>query len=121
MHKETTNSPYAPGKHVLLDFSGAKHLTDVAYIEKALRKAAETCKATVLDVNLHSFGAKGGVTGVALLAESHISIHTWPEMDFIALDIFMCGACDATLAIEPLKDMFQPSSMHIKEVMRGTK
>lgn len=121
MSKTITNSPYAPGKHVLLDFSGAKHLTDAAYIEKALRKAADCCDATVLDVNLHSFAADGGVTGVALLAESHISIHTWPEIDFIALDVFMCGSCDATLAIEPLKEMFQPTQTNIKEVIRGAR
>ena len=59
------------------------------------------------------------MTKVALLAESHISIHTWPEIDFIALDVFMCGACDAALAIEPLKDMFQPSLTNIREMMRG--
>lgn len=119
MTETTELNPYAPGKHALLDFHGAKHLNDIGYIEKALRKAAQSCGATVLDVNLHSFGEDAGVTGVALLAESHISIHTWPEINFIALDIFMCGSCDAALAIEPLKEMFQPERTNIKEVMRG--
>ena len=71
-------------------------------------------------MNLHSFGEGGGVTGVVLLAESHISIHTWPEINFAAIDVFMCGACDATLAIEPLKEMFQPLEANIKEVIRGS-
>lgn len=115
----TESNPYAPGKHVLLDFSGARNLTDVAYIESALRKAATACNATILEIKLHSFGEDGGVTGVALLAESHISIHTWPEMNFVALDVFVCGSCDASLAIKPLQQMFQPTKTNIKEVMRG--
>ncbi len=120
MSNEAINNPYAPGKHVLLDLTGASHLTDVVYIEKALRKAADTCGASVLDVNLHSFGEGFGVTGVALLAESHITIHTWPETGFIALDVFMCGSCDATLAIKPLQEMFLPTSINIKEILRGS-
>jgi S-adenosylmethionine decarboxylase len=116
---KTINSPYAPGNHILLDFSGAQHLTDADYIEHALRKAAEACGAMILDIKLHSFGEGGGVTGVALLAESHISIHTWPETGFIALDVFMCGNCDARKAVEPLKELFQPQKMNIREYRRG--
>ena len=119
MNRKTKYGQYAPGKHILLDFFGAKHITDVVYIETALRQAAASCNATVLDVNLHCFGESGGVTGVALLAESHISIHTWPEIDFIALDVFMCGSCDPTHAIAPLKNMFQPGQVNIREVMRA--
>jgi S-adenosylmethionine decarboxylase len=111
---------YLPGKHVLLDFFGAKHLTDVVYIENALRKAARACNATILEITLHSFGEGDGVTGVALLTESHISIHSWPETDFVALDIFVCGDCDASLAIAPLKAMFSPTHTNIREIMRGT-
>ncbi|NOH53362.1 adenosylmethionine decarboxylase [Vibrio coralliilyticus] len=114
------NTPYSPGKHVLLDFFGASNLTDVVYIENALRKAAKACGATVLNVNLHSFGEGSGVTGVALLAESHITIHTWPETGFVALDVFMCGSCDAALAIEPLKQMLQPKAVNTKAILRGT-
>jgi S-adenosylmethionine decarboxylase len=113
------NNPYTPGKHVLLDFSGAKNLADIDHIERAMRKAAAACSATILEIKLHSFGEGGGITGVALLAESHISIHTWPEIGFVALDVFVCGNCDASLAIEPLKEMFQPTQITIKEVMRG--
>ncbi|WP_171340475.1 adenosylmethionine decarboxylase [Vibrio coralliilyticus] len=120
MTDEVINTPYSPGKHVLLDFFGASNLTDVVYIENALRKAAKACGATVLNVNLHSFGEGSGVTGVALLAESHITIHTWPETGFVALDVFMCGSCDAALAIEPLKQMLQPKAVNTKAILRGT-
>ena len=110
---------YAPGTHVLLDFYHARHLRDPAFIEAALRYAARACRATVLEVRLHQFGAHGGVTGMALLAESHISIHTWPERRFAALDVFMCGQCDARRAIAPLISRFRPLRTHISEHARG--
>ena len=67
------------GIHLLLEFWGAKHLDDLRSIEAALRHAAEQAGATIIDVRMHEFSSSGGVTGVAMLAESHISIHTWPE------------------------------------------
>ena len=47
-------------------------------------------------------------------------IHTWPETGFVALDVFMCGSCDAALAIEPLKQMLQPKAVNTKAILRGT-
>lgn len=110
---------YPPGVHVLLDLWQAKHLCDSIFIENALRQAAEACGATVLDVRLHQFGTSGGITGVALLAESHISIHTWPETGFAAIDIFMCGVCDARNAVEPLQSLFAPARVESTTVARG--
>jgi len=109
----------SPGKHVLIDFWGAKGLQDAAFIEQAMREAAKICGATVLNVNLHAFGAGGGITGAAMLAESHITIHTWPEMQFAAIDLFMCGNCDPSKAITPLANLFKPERMSITEVNRG--
>jgi S-adenosylmethionine decarboxylase len=109
----------APGLHLLIDFWDAKHLQDVAHIENALRKAAAACGATVLGIHLHSFGEGAGITGVAVLAESHISIHTWPEIDYIALDVFMCGAADPHKAVPVLRDCFEPEKMRITEHSRG--
>ena len=111
---------YAPGKHILLDFSFASYLTDAQYIEKALRAAAEACGATVLNACMHSFGKHQGVTGVLLLAESHITIHTWPESHFMAIDVFMCGHCDALQAVDVLKDRFMPKYCRIHEASRGS-
>lgn len=115
-----TNNDYAPGTHILLDFFGIKNSNDVEFIRETLLEAAKACKATVLDIKLHSFGENNGITGVALLAESHISIHTWPENEFAAIDVFMCGNCDATQAIEPLEKMFKPKKSSIKEIQRGS-
>ena len=109
----------APGLHLLLDFWGGRHARDPQAIEAALKAAATACGAEVLNVMLHSFGGEAGVTGVALLAESHISIHTWPETDYIALDVFVCGSCDAHKAVEVLLARFQPSRYEISEHRRG--
>ena len=107
------------GLHLLLELWGAGRLDDEGHIEKSLLRAAEKAGATVLDIRLHRFASSGGVTGVALLAESHISIHTWPERGYAAIDIFMCGDCDAYQAVDPLEQAFTPMQMEIKENRRG--
>ncbi|MDE1151653.1 MAG: adenosylmethionine decarboxylase [Micavibrio sp.] len=108
-----------PGMHLLLDFWGCRNMQDIDGIEIALRRAAEACRATVISVQLHSFGAAAGVTGVAILAESHISIHTWPETGYVALDIFVCGNCDAARGADVLADYFQPQRQETTACRRG--
>jgi S-adenosylmethionine decarboxylase len=102
--------PYkAAGTHLLADFEGVAPmlLSDAAAIEDVLRQAALAAGARILHGHFHTFGAGGGVTGVLLLAESHISIHTWPEDGFAALDIFMCGAARPALALARVKTVFK--------------
>ena len=110
----------APGLHLLIDFWGASNLQDINIIEKSMRDAATACGATVLDVKLHGFGADAGVTGVAILAESHISIHTWAETGYIAIDIFMCGKCDPNNAIPILTTAFNPEKTTVQSYLRGS-
>jgi len=107
------------GGHLLLDLWGASNLTDPQAIETALTEAATAAGATVLHCHLHQFGEGGGVSGVLMLAESHISIHTWPERDFVAIDIFMCGACDPYRSVPVLKAAFRPASIQLSEHRRG--
>lgn len=115
-----TATYYPSGNHILLDFWGATGLQDIVFIESALRQAAAVCSATVLDIKLHQFGENEGVTGVALLAESHISIHTWPETGYAALDVFVCGKCDAEKALLLLRDTFNPQRFKVSRYLRGT-
>ncbi len=115
-----TNSA-SHGTHLLIDLWDARQLDDLAHVEQALRQAAAACGATVLDVKLHSFGETWGVTGVALLSQSHISIHTWPETKFAALDVFMCGPCDPHLAVPVLRAYFAPQRVHVTEQRRGAR
>ena len=107
------------GTHLFLDMWGARNLDDQVSIEAALRGAARDAGATVLHAHFHRFHASGGVSGVVVLAESHIGIHTWPERAFAAIDIFMCGECDPHDAVPALRDAFAPQSMQLGEHRRG--
>ncbi len=107
------------GTHLIIDLWGARGLDDAAAIERALRQAVAAAGATLLHIHLHRFSPRGGISGVAMLAESHISIHTWPERDYAALDIFMCGETTPHKAIEVMREAFQPARMEVSEHLRG--
>ena len=107
------------GTHVLLDLWGAGHLDDAEYLERALRRAVDVSGATLLHVHLHRFGGGGGVSGVAVLAESHISVHTWPERGFAAFDVFMCGRCRPELAAEEIRRSLAPERTEMSIERRG--
>lgn len=107
------------GTHLLVELWNAKNLDDVAVSEHALREAATAAGATILHVHLHRFSPSGGLSGVVVLAESHISIHTWPERGYAALDLFMCGTCDPYKSIPVLRRAFEPGSVQLSEQKRG--
>ena len=107
------------GTHLLIDLWGASNLCDPDHIDRALRDAAEAAGATILHGHFHHFSPNGGVSGVLVLAESHISIHTWPERDFAAIDIFMCGACNPHLGLPALRSAFEPETVNLGEQRRG--
>ena len=107
------------GIHLLIDLWKAKNLTDKRVVEQALRNAASSANATTLHLHLSKFPQNGGISGVLVLAESHISIHTWPERSFAALDIFMCGGCNPYNCIAALKEAFEPENVILFEQRRG--
>lgn len=110
-----------PGRHVLADFRGVAPdlLTDAQTLERHMTAAARAAGAQVLSTHFHHFGEGAGVTGVILLSESHISIHSWPEHSFAALDIFMCGAARPETALDFLRVALAPESVHVTTVDRG--
>lgn len=113
---------HAPcGQHILADLYGIalEHLNDAVLIEALLNAGAAAAGATILSSHFHHFGAGQGVTGVVLLAESHISIHTWPEAGYAALDIFMCGAGRPALALALIQLKLQPTRHQVTDIRRG--
>ncbi|MGZ8290122.1 MAG: adenosylmethionine decarboxylase [Telluria sp.] len=111
----------ATGVHLLADFHGVApgKLTDCGLVDQLLRAGAEAAGARILHSHFHSFGEAMGVTGVVLLAESHISIHTWPEYGFAAADIFMCGEAVPQLALAVIEHALQPQSRAVQTIERG--
>ncbi|MFZ4688519.1 MAG: adenosylmethionine decarboxylase [Polymorphobacter sp.] len=110
----------ALGTHLLADLYGCRHLDDPVVIEAALRAAVAAAGATLLDIRLHHFGGHMGVTGVALLAESHMSIHSWPEHGYAAIDIFLCGpGQDAGAALAVVVAALAASRVIEQRVPRG--
>ncbi len=107
------------GMHLLIDLWDASRLDEPKLIDLALREAAIRAGATILHSHFHHFTPNGGVSGVVVLAESHISIHTWPERGFAAIDVFMCGACDPRRGIPALKEAFRPGRVDVSEQRRG--
>jgi S-adenosylmethionine decarboxylase len=117
-HFVVRNGVRCAGAHLIVDLYEAEHLDDQTYIEDALRRAVEASRATLLHIHLHHF-EPNGVSGVAVLAESHISIHTWPENGYAALDIFMCGNADPDACIPVLREAFKPKNIVVSELLRG--
>lgn len=107
------------GTHLIADFWQASGLDDLNLMESALREAVELSGATLLHIHLHHFTPNGGISGVAVLAESHISVHTWPERNFAAFDIFMCGDAEPHKALAALEQAFQPERVTPHEHRRG--
>lgn len=107
------------GRHLIVDLFDATRLDDLAFIERTLERCVAAAGATLLHIHLHPFEENGGVSGVAVLAESHISIHSWPERAYAALDIFMCGDAEPERCIDVLKTAFSPGRVDVRELLRG--
>ncbi len=107
------------GAHLIVDLYGGTRLDDLPHIEETLKRCVEVSGATLLHVHLHHFDDNSGISGVAVLAESHISIHSWPEHAYAALDIFMCGDTTPEACVAVLREAFQPDRIAVQEFLRG--
>ena len=109
------------GHHYIVEASGCdpEIISNVAKVQQILVKAAEVAGATVWAVSFHKFPPHG-VSGVVVISESHLSIHTWPEYGYAAIDIYTCGSqVEPERGIEYAVEAFKASSSHITEMTRG--
>jgi S-adenosylmethionine decarboxylase len=105
--------------HLICDFKLPKFIEDKTKIKNILWKAAQVANNTPLKVAVHKFPSQG-ITGVVILAESHIAIHSWPEYRYLAIDIFTCGKNTRPYAaLEYLKKVFSPKKIKIRMIKRG--
>ncbi len=108
------------GRHLLMEYQGCDRemLNDPDRLEQLMRRAAEAAQATVVAAVFHSF-TPCGTSGVLVLQESHLSIHTWPEYGYAAMDFYTCGECDPFAGHLVLCDGLRPERHEIMDVDRG--
>ena len=106
------------GTHLIIEVIDGNGLDDEARIDRAFRDCVSECGATLLHIHTHKFSPQG-VSGVAVLAESHISVHTWPEIGYGAFDVFMCGDAEPWRAVEVLRGAFAAGEVRVRELLRG--
>jgi S-adenosylmethionine decarboxylase proenzyme len=109
------------GRHLLVDFYDCEStlLDDVELIKKLLVESAVVANSTVVNTVFHHYSPYG-VSGVVVIAESNVTIHTWPEYGYAAIDIFTCGeTVDPWNIYEHLRNEFEAGRFEVKEVSRG--
>lgn len=109
------------GQHVLAEFfeCDPNTLNSIDKVEKYMVDAALECGATIVQKCFHMFNPYG-VSGVVIISESHLAIHTWPELGYAAVDLFTCGdKCDPKVSYEFLKKKFHCQNATFTELKRG--
>ncbi len=113
---------HALGRHLLLELKlcNSKVLNDLKKVQEIMVSAAKEAKATIVEISFHKF-SPFGISGVVVIAESHLSIHTWPEYGYAAIDIFTCGdVLQPEIAAAHLIEKFHSKDPAIVEMKRGT-
>lgn len=111
----------ALGRQILVEFydCDSDKINDVEFIESSFLSAVRTSKATIISHNFHKFSPHG-ISGVVVIAESHVTIHSWPEYNYAAVDIFTCGdTIDPWVIQENLKKAFNSKNTSSMEMKRG--
>ena len=111
------------GRHAICEFWGARHLNSVERADQALRDAAVAGRVTLIDVFVHQF-APHGVSGIAMIAESHLAIHTWPEHGFVTIDVYVCNyttdnSAKAERLLRAMQDAMKPQRVKFQAIHRG--
>ena len=112
----------AIGKHLILELNDCDRdrLSDRDFLKDTLLSACRVSGATILSESFHSFSPYGGVSGVVIIAESHFSVHTWPEYGYAAIDIFTCGnSIHTQKAVDLLVGKLQARDHSVLELNRG--
>ena len=118
----------ATGLHLIGDLYGclcdSRLMLDAPFLEAFCKERVEAAGLTSVGSLFHSFGEGGGVTGVVVLAESHLSIHTWPESGYVTLDVYMCNYSTnnrpkAQKLFDDLQAAFSPNDPHLHRVERA--
>ena len=111
---------FPEGRHCLLEARGccSRILDDREALTRLVHEAAARSGATLLSVAAHRFEPQG-VTCLAMLAESHLSVHTWPELGYAAIDAFTCGKADPEIACQYVAAGLQAQQVHCRVVQRG--
>lgn len=115
----TDNGLFFAANHLVIDIWTVRRLDQLGRTKRALLDAVEAAGGTLLHIHLHKFGSGGGISGVATLVEGHVSVHTWPERNYAALDIFMGGDASSRIAFAELCRAFKPVRLAIAESKRG--
>ncbi len=109
----------ALGRQLVIDAWGCKEMNNEKSVRDFLEESVKACKAKLLSTEIHRFSPHG-ISGIAVIAESHISIHTWPEYGYAAIDVFTCGEdVDPYNALAVIKRFFSPERMTVNEIKRG--
>ena len=118
----------APGLHLMGDLYGCKGnaqlMTNATWLEDFCKRAVADAGLTAVGSLFHSFGSGEGVTGAVILAESHLALHTWPEDDYVTLDVYVCSYCSDNSAkaehlFALLQEAFDPTDPHLHRVVRA--
>ncbi|MDD5091153.1 MAG: adenosylmethionine decarboxylase [Candidatus Wallbacteria bacterium] len=111
----------ALGRHILVEFYNCDKglINDLAHVEESMKEAARVAGATIVKSVFHLFNPHG-VSGVVVIAESHLAIHTWPEYGYCAIDLFTCGdEVNPWHSFDFLKEQFKCANVFTMELKRG--
>jgi S-adenosylmethionine decarboxylase proenzyme len=115
------------GKHYIVDIYDVSTLSFEKYLykdkydifDKIIEDLLKINNMTLLQKSIHHFNEEGSFTSLYLLSESHLSFHTWPEYNFIAIDVFTCGSCDPKKIVDGVIDILEPKTFKMINITRG--